>query len=236
MRPRVYFEGRADEPGHHASGDAGVFQAFRGRIYDGEHPRGAGVRGIHFRMHHIEAAVEDRGLSEKDERAAGDEPAVHIFHALEEDHLHLPGIIGHEGPEAMDLVVLEFLRREFRPVAGEKAHLLHCGPHLHAGQVRMDVSDGDDAAAVHIAERIHVQQVSHRTDIQFRQEQLRPFGPHPGEILYGGIHLHLYKGGNNFENGKDPPRFFRSGAVCTTLRYTLVFAWNERQDVAGKWI
>ena len=139
-------------------------------------------------MDHVDAAVERLGLAEEQERGARDEPGVHPFDALEEDDLDLAGIIGNHDREAVDAVVLALVGGEFRAVLGVEADFPDRADDLHVGLVGMEVGDFLDGAAVDVAERVQMHQVSHRLHRQLALKERRPPRTHAGQEL--DVHFH----------------------------------------------
>ena len=115
---------------------------------------------------------------------------MHPLHALEKHHFHFSAFIGHNGAETRHHIVFQFVRREFRAVFGVQAHLHYRCAHLHLGYVRVDICNTDNAAAVYVTERIQAHKIPHGGYPQLMLEKFRPFGPHPGEVLYGRIQIH----------------------------------------------
>ena len=110
-------QGGALKLAHHLAGDSAVYQFFGAGIYAREAALQVGALGlgnVHFGMHHIEFAVEQRGLAEEHEHAFGNEARPVPFDAFEEHHFHLAGAVLHNDAEALN-GVLEFLvaRRDY---------------------------------------------------------------------------------------------------------------------------
>ena len=146
------------------------------------------VGGVELGMDHVDAAVEGLRLAEEQEGMPRNEPGMHIFDALEEHDLHLAAVVADDGREAAHRVVLELFSREFGAVLREQADLQDGADDLHVGLVRVDVGDPLDGAAVDVAERIQVHEVSHRRDSQFAPKERRPPGPHARKVLDVRIH------------------------------------------------
>ena len=185
---------------HDLAGDAAVLEFFRGRIYAGKDAGGLRIRRIHFRMHHVQPPVEQGGLAEEDETAAGKQPAVLPFDSLEKHHFHLPALVCHQHRQAAGHIVLELVCRQLRTVFGIDADFEHSGPHLHIGLVRVHIGNKLDAAAVYVAERIQVQQIAYRSDSQLGAQKLCPFWAHSRQVLYGCIHIHCIQ---NYKKCRD---------------------------------
>ena len=176
------------QPYHHLPGDSARLELLRGRVDAGE-DSGLGRFGdVELGMDHVDPSVERLGFSEEQEGLAGNEPAVHPFDALEEDDLHLAGIVADDDGEPVREVEFHLLRGDFRAVFRKEPHPEDGTQDLDVGLVRTDVRDLLDRAPVDVAEGIQVQEVAHRGDLQFAPQERGPLGPHPGKVLHIRLH------------------------------------------------
>ena len=186
-------QGGALQFAHHLAGDSAVYQFFGAGIYAREAALQVGALGlgnVHFGMHHIEFAVEQRGLAEEDENGVRYEAGVVPFDAFEEHHFHLAGAVLHNDAEALN-GVLEFLvaRRDYAAAWAQQRAAHNPGLDLHIRLLSGDFRDAVEAAAVDVAIGVDAEQLAHGGHAQLRLDECRSFGPHPGDVLYVAVQV-----------------------------------------------
>ena len=178
-------KGSGHQAVHHLAGDAAAGKLLRRRIDAGERPREAARpfrrREVDFGMHHVQASVESRRLSEEKEDTAGLEPVRSVFHPPEEDQFHLPGIVLDDHAEPFPALSGQVGRNDPRQ-------------DLDIGGVAPHVRDPLDGTPVDIPERIQAQQVPHCPDGQFGGQQGGAPRPYAREELDSRlqwiVHIH----------------------------------------------
>ena len=176
------------ELAHHFAGDASVDEFFGAGVDSRETALQVGAfrqGSVHLRVHHVEFSVEERGFSEEDENGVRHQLGIVPLDAFEEYHLHLAGIVFHDDAEALYGVLELFVSgRDY--AAGGAVHCTAYDPgfYLNIGLFAGDFGDAVEAAAVDVAIGVDAEQLAHCGHAQFRLDECRSFGPHPGDVLY----------------------------------------------------
>ena len=140
---------------------------------------------VHFGMHHVDTSVELLRLPEENEAAARNEAAVVPSDALEEHDLHgAASVLDHHrhalaGVEVYGVGVL----RHYAPGGPVEGAAHDSGADLERGKVGAGLRYRGDAAAVHIAEGVEMDEVGEGLYAELPAQQFGPFRPHSAEIL-----------------------------------------------------